>query len=457
VGLWWEETVIPSEPTTGQNLTKPAQLELDMQLSTVDLWQQIWSRANLLKAIQRIEKNNGAPGVDGMKANELRSWFHRHWPETQALLDAGHYKPRPVRLVTIPKPGGGTRNLGVPTVIDRLVQQAILQILGPIFDREFSESSFGFRPKRSAHQAVKAAQSYIDEGSRTVVEVDLDKFFDRVHHDVLMTRVSNKIADKQVLKLTGRFLRAGIMADGVKQPSDEGTPQGSPLSPLLANIMLDDLDKELERRGHRFVRYADDIRVFVKTKRSGERVLNSITVFVEKRLKLKVNQQKSKISPPSKAEMLGFGFWLRKGGTAIKISDGAKRRLKQRLREITKRSWGCSMRHRIFVLNRFIRSWMAYFGIADTNRVFSDLDEWLRRRIRQVFWKQWKKPITKRRMLASLGIPRQKAYEWSYSSKAYWRIAGSAPLQRALPNDYLHDQVGLVGLHQAWSRLRTTC
>jgi RNA-directed DNA polymerase len=457
VGLWWEETVNPSKPTTEQSLMQPAQLELDMHLSTVCLWQQIWSRANLLKAIQRIERNNGAPGVDDMKADELRSWFHAHWPEAQKLLDAGHYKPSPVRLVTIPKPGGGTRNLGVPTVIDRLVQQAILQILGPIFDREFLESSFGFRPKRSAHQAIKVAQGYIDEGYRTVVEVDLDKFFDRVHHDVLMRRVANKIDDKAVLRLMGRFLRAGIMADGVKQPSDEGTPQGSPLSPLLANIMLDDLDKELERRGHRFVRYADDIRVFVKTKRAGERVMQSITTFVEKKLKLKVNQQKSKISPPSKAEMLGFGFWFRNGKSVIKISDGAKRRLKQRLREITKRSWGCSMRHRIRILNRFIRSWMAYFKIADTNRVFSDLDEWLRRRIRQVFWKQWKKPTTKRRMLRSLGIPRQKAYEWSYSSKAYWRIANSPVLKRALPNDYLHDQLGVIGLHQAWSRLRTTC
>lgn len=441
-----------------QTLVQPAQLELDMQLPTVCLWNQIWSRANLLKAIQRIEANNGAPGVDGMKASELRSWFHDRWPETQALLDAGHYKPRPVRLVTIPKPGGGVRNLGVPTVIDRLCQQAILQILGPIFNRTFSESSFGFRPKRSAHQAVKAAQGYIDEGYRTVIEVDLDKFFDRVHHDVLMNRVSKVIDDKKVLALIGRYLRAGIMADGVKQPSVEGTPQGSPLSPLLGNIMLDDLDRELERRGHRFVRYADDIRVFVKTKRAGERVLDSVTTFVEKRLKLKVNQQKSKVAPPTKSEMLGFGFWFRKGGTcAIKVVDGAKCRLKQRLRGITKRSWGCSMQHRISVLNQFIRGWMAYFGIADTNRVFKDLDEWLRRRLRQVFWKQWKKPITKRRMLTSLGIPRQKAYEWSYSSKAYWRLAGSPVLKRALPNDYLHDQLGVIGLHQAWSRLRTTC
>lgn len=411
-----------------------------------------------MKAIQRIEKNKGAPGVDGMKASELRSWFHAHWPETQQLLDAGHYKPRPVRLVTIPKPGDGTRNLGVPTVIDRLVQQGLLQILGPIFDREFSESSFGFRPKRSAHQAVKAAQGYIDEGFRTVIEVDLDAFFDRVHHDVLMNRVSKVIHDKKVLALIGRFLRAGIMADGIKQPSLEGTPQGSPLSPLLANVMLDDLDKELERRGHCFVRYADDIRVFVRTKRAGERVLDSVTTFVEKKLKLKVNQQKSKITPAQTSEMLGFGFWFRKGGvTAIKISVGAKLRLKQRLREITKRNWGCSMQHRIRILNQFIRGWMAYFGIADTPGVFNELDEWLRRRIRQVFWKQWKKPITKRRMLRSLGIPRQKAYEWSYSSKAYWRIAKSPVLQRALPNDYLHDQLGVMGLHQAWSGLRTTC
>lgn len=449
------ETVKPST-TTQERRLPPAQLELDMELSTACLWNQIWSHTNLMKALRRVEKNAGVPGVDGMTTDELRPWFHHHWPEVQGLLDAGYYKPRPVRLVSIGKPGGGTRNLGVPTVIDRLVQQAILQILNGIFDRMFSESSFGFRPKRSAHQAVKAAQGYIDDGYPTVIEVDLDKFFDRVHHDVLMTRMSRKIDDKRVLKLIGRFLRAGIMADGIKQPSAEGTPQGSPLSPLLANIMLDDLDKELENRGHRFVRYADDIRVFVKTPRAGERVLDSVKAFVEERLKLKVNQQKSKISPPTEAEMLGFGFWFSKGESRVRISDGAMFRLKVRLREITKRSSGISMQRRIFLLNRFTKSWMAYFGIADTDRTFQDLDKWLRRRIRQVFWKQWRLPRTRRRMLEALGIPKQKAYIWSYASKAYWRVAGSPVLNRALPNDYLHGQIGLVGLQRQWQLRRTT-
>jgi group II intron reverse transcriptase/maturase len=428
---------------------------MDMQPEPGDLWEQIWSKANLSAALKRVEQNKGAPGVDGMTTGELRRWLHDHWPEMRVLLDAGTYKPRPVRQVTIPKPGGGTRNLGVPTVMDRLVQQAILQVLTPIFDLGFSESSFGFRPKRSAHQAVKAAQGHIDEGYRWVVDVDLDSFFDRVQHDVLMARVSRKVKDKRVLHLIGRFLRAGIMADGVKQPSAEGTPQGSPLSPLLANVMLDDLDRELQNRGHRFVRYADDIRVFVHSKRAAERVLDKVTDFVEQRLKLKVNIEKSKVASANKAEMLGFGFFFRKGGTGIRISPGARKRLKLRLRELTKRNWGCSMRYRIFVLTRFIRSWMAYFGIADTPRVFKDLDEWLRRRMRQVQWKQWKRIRTKRRMLISLGISEDKAHQWACSSKAYWRLAGSPPLKRALPNSHW-QALGLVGLFEAWSAQQAT-
>ena len=443
----------PSETTAEHAKVQPAQLELGMQFSTDDLWQQIWSQRNLLKALKRVERNKGAPGIDGMTTDDLRPWFISHWPETKALLDNGHYKPRPVRLVTIPKPGGGTRNLGVPTVVDRLVQQAILQVLTRIFDPTFSASSFGFRPKRSAHQAVKAAQSYIEDDYRWVIEVDLDKFFDRVHHDVLMARVARKINDKQVLKLIGRILRAGIMADGIKQPSAEGTPQGSPLSPLLANIMLDDLDKELETRGHRFVRYADDIRVFVKTKRAAERVLDSVTDVVEQRLKLKVNKQKSKVTTAAKAELLGFGFWFRKEKVLVRISIGAKHRLKMRLRDLTKRSWSVSMAYRLRRINLFIRSWMAYFKLADTNRVFKDLDEWLRRRIRQVFWKQWKTHSAKRSNLIRLGIKPDQASQWACSVKRYWRIAGSAPLTRSLTIARLND-IGLVSLFDTWTAQR---
>lgn len=439
-------------PMTEQD-SQPAQLTMDMEPLSDDLWEQIWSKDNLAKALKRVEANGGAPGVDAMTTGELRPWLHGHWPEIRQLLDAGTYKPRPVRQVSIPKPDGGKRNLGVPTVVDRLVQQAILVILSPIFDPGFSESSFGFRPKRSAHQAVKTAQGYIDEGYAWVVDVDLDSFFDRVQHDVLMPKVSAKVKDKRVLRLIGRFLRAGIMADGIKQPSAEGTPQGSPLSPLLANIMLDDLDKELEHRGHRFVRYADDIRVFVKTERAAQRVLDSVTNYVDKRLRLKVNRQKSKTKSASQSSMLGFGFWFDNAGkVCIRISEGAKRRLKLRLHKLTDRTWGISMHKRIYLLNRFTRSWMAYFKIADTRHFFRDMDGWLRRRLRQVQWRQWPKTRTKRAKLQSLGLPEDLVRRWAGSSKGSWRIAGTA-LHRALPNSYWKD-LGLVAMTQVWLSLR---
>jgi RNA-directed DNA polymerase len=346
------------------------------------------------------------------------------------------------------------RLLGVPTVLDRLIQQAITQVLEPIFDPTFSEHSYGFRPGRGAHQAVEAARAFVEEGFWWVVDVDLEKFFDRVNHDKLMHRVSRRVADKRLLKLVHRYLQAGVMVEGVRQPTAEGTPQGSPLSPLLSNVMLDDLDRELERRGHRFVRYADDLRVFVGSERAASRVLDGIVDVVEGRLKLKVNREKSTISTATTAGLLGFGFYLAAGGrVGIRVAPKAWKRLKMRLKQLTRRSWGVSIEHRIGRLNRYIAGWCAYFAIADGRKRFEAIDEWLRRRLRAVRWTQWKRPRTRVRELAALGIQPDLAYQWGMTSKGAWRLAGSAPLHRAMPSDYWHDQ-GLRGLSHHWHRRR---
>src|SRR5579884_1521008 len=346
------------------------------------------------------------------------------------------------------------RELGIPTLLDRLIQQAVAQALTPIFDPEFSVHSFGFRPRRSAHQAVNTAKGYVAEGYRRVVDADLDRFFDRVQHDALMARVARKVSDPRVLRLIRKYLNAGILVDGIKQPSEVGAPQGGPLSPLLANIMLDDLDRELENRGHRFVRYADDIRVYTRTKRAAERTLASVTGFLERRLRLKVNREKSTTKRAAKAAVLGFAFYFTQHGPALRIDPKALTRLRYEIRKLTRRARGISMEKRIGLLNRFIAGWCAYFAIAETPGTFQALDEWLRRRLRQARWKEWKRVRTRVRNLRALGTPHQKAYEWGNTRKGPWRIAGSALLQRTLPNAYW-ESLGLRGFAASYSRLRS--
>ena len=380
-----------------------------------DLMERVLERGNMQQAWKQVKANQGAPGIDGMRIEDLIEFARSRWTDIrQALLD-GTYQPQPVRRVVIPKPDGGERLLGIPTVLDRLIQQAIAQIMGPIFDPTFSESSFGFRPGRSAHGALQQVQGHIKAGYRIAVDLDLAKFFDTVQHDVLMARVARRIGDKRVLALIGRYLRAGVLIGEHIQATESGTPQGGPLSPLLANILLDDLDKELERRGHRFVRYADDMLILVKSHRAGHRVKESITSFLTQRLKLVVNEPKSRVAQIDDCVFLGFTF----RGSKRRWSERAIEDFRHNVRRLTGRSWGVSMDYRLHKLAQYVRGWMGYYGISDYYRPIPELDHWLRRRVRMCYWKQGRKTRTKVRNLLALGTSKRQAILTALSSKGY--------------------------------------
>ena len=384
-----------------------------------DLLEQMLSRANLQEAWRRVRANKGAAGIDGMTIDEFPTWARKgHWKSIVNELVLGSYRPTPVKRVEIEKPDGGIRLLGIPTITDRVIQQAIAQVLTPIFDPGFSEHSFGFRPGRNGQQAVKQVQSIIKEGRRFAVDVDLSKFFDRVNHDLLMTLLGRKVNDKRLLNLVSRYLRAGIMDKQRFIESREGVPQGGPLSPLLANIMLDPLDKELENRGHKFARYADDFTILVKSKRAGERVLSSISNFVKNRLKLIVNASKSHVVKTSQSKFLGFTF----GYGRIQLHPKTLEKFKQQVRILTNRNWGVSMRYQLFKLSQYLRGWINYFGIANCYQLCLDLDHWIRRRVRMAYWRQWRKPRTKVRNLMMRGVRVQAAVACGITSTNSRRI-----------------------------------
>jgi group II intron reverse transcriptase/maturase len=411
------------------------------------------ARSNLFAALKRVKQNGGAPGIDGMTVEELPSYLAKEWMAVRARLDEGTYRPQPVRRVEIPKPDGGKRKLGIPTVVDRLIQQAIAQALTPLFERVFSTQSYGFRPGRRAHDAVREARKYIREGNEWVVDIDLEKFFDRVNHDKLMARVARVVKDKRVLALIRAYLESGVMVNGVVVETREGTPQGGPLSPLLANIMLDDLDKELERRGHRFVRYADDCNIYVRSRRAGERVLESVKRYLGE-LSLKVNERKSAVDRATKRVFLGFSFYKRKGEVLVRMAKEAKERCHSKLCQLTRRTRHGKVETIIRAVNEYTMGWVGYFALADAGRVFEELDGWLRRRLRQLVWKRWKRGTTRWRELVALGIPRDKAGLGAVGTSP-WRMAKSPVVQQGLSNAYWTQQ-GLRSITERYHQLHVT-
>jgi len=426
----------------------------DMQRNAVqstfnfDLFEHVLSNDNLQRAWKQVKANKGAAGVDGMKIDQFIDWAKQHWQQCKAQLENGTYRPQPVKRVEIDKPDGGKRQLGIPTVVDRVIQQAITQVLSPIVDGTFSGNSFGFRPNRNGLQAVKQVQQIIKSRRNIAVDVDLSKFFDRVNHDLLMRNLSRHVKDKRLLKLIGRYLRAGIDDNGTLIPSLEGVPQGGPLSPLLSNIMLDDLDKELEQRGHQFARYADDFIILVKSKRAGERVLASVTRFLETKLKLLVNTDKSHVVKTTQSKFLGFTF---KRG-AIKWHDKTLHKFKRQVRILTNRNWGVSMQYQLFKLSQYLRGWINYFGIANAYQQCVDLDHWIRRRVRMCYWRQWRKPRTKVRNLMKRGVHVQAAVACGITSKGPWRSSKTPGIQQALSLNYLKAE-GLYSLRDGWIKV----
>jgi group II intron reverse transcriptase/maturase len=418
---------------------------------TSGVMEEVLRPGNLKAAYERVVRNGGAGGVDGRSVDDLKEQLRVDWPRIREQLLSGSYEPNPVRKVEIPKPGGGVRMLGIPTVMDRMIQQALHQGLTPIFDPTFSEDSYGFRPGRSTHQAVLRAKEHIEAGYRWVVDLDLETFFDTVQHDVLMARVARRVKDKRVLRLIGRYLRAGMMEGGLMSPRTEGTPQGGPLSPLLSNILLDELDKELERRGHRFVRYADDFQVYVKSEAAGERVMASLEGFLKKRLRLKVNRKKSAVGRPWKRKFLGYRTTTDRK-PRLKPDPKSVKRIKLKLKELFRRGRGWSLSRTIRELNPVLRGWGHYYRLADVEGVFEELDQWVRRRLRWLLWRQWKRPRTRAKELQKRGLDLDRAKRSAYNGHGPWWNAGARHMNQAVPTRTF-NQMGLVSLLHQHRRL----
>ena len=425
------------EVRTGEAASKNGNDNVQL-VYTSNLLEWVLERGNMTRAYEQVISNKGSHGIDNMKADQLKPYLKDNWEQIKSQLIAGTYKPQAVRRVEIPKPDGGIRLLGIPTVLDRMIQQAIAQVLNGVFDHTFSESSYGFRKGRSAHDAINAAQEHISEGFKFVVDMDLEKFFDRVNHDKLMSLIARRVGDKRLLKLIRRYLESGIMINGVEVITEDGVPQGGPLSPLLSNIMLDELDKELEKRGHRFVRYADDCNIYVKSERAGQRVYESIKAYLETKLKLKVNEGKSAVDKPERRKFLGFSFYRKKGGKpGIRIHQRSYQRLREKVKRVTNRNWGVSMEYRLKKLAEITNGWVNYFGIADGINKLTELDGWIRRRLRACIWKQWKKVKTRYKNLRKLGLSDEKSWEFANTRKGYWRISKSPVLSTTITNQRL--------------------
>lgn len=450
------------EEESGQNsegALHGAETDVTPRLRTKAEWEQesglmeaVCERGNLKLAYQRVVKNKGAAGVDGIGIAEFDDHLKQHWPTIKAKLLAGDYMPHAVRRVDIDKPQGGTRTLGIPTLTDRMIQQALHQVLSPIFEAAFSASSYGFRPGRNAHQAVKAAKQYVAEGRRIVVDMDLEKFFDRVNHDLLMQKLSKKISDGRVLRLIRRYLEAGMMADGMVSQRTEGTPQGGPLSPLLSNILLTELDRELERRGHAFCRYADDCNIYVRSQQAGERVMESITRFLADTLKLTVNVAKSAVASPWKRKFLGYSMTWHKA-PKLKIAPTSLKRLDDKIREVLQGASGRSLTTVIDQLNPILRGWMAYFRLTETKQALEELDGWLRRKLRCILWRQWKRPYTRARNLMKAGLTEERAWRSACNQRGPWWNSGASHMNAAFPKSFF-DRLGLVSLLDTMRRLQ---
>jgi RNA-directed DNA polymerase len=435
------ETPLPGSPRVEPLAAKSAP---ESPAETEQLMEAVCDRENLQSAWNRVQRNQGSPGVDGMTIDDAKAYLREHWPGIRSQLLDGTYQPQPVKRVEIPKPDGGVRKLGVPCVVDRLIQQAVLQVLQEQWDPTFSEHSYGFRPGRSAHQAVAQAQRYVAEGYNVVVDIDLEKFFDRVNHDVLMSRVARRISDKRVLKLIRAFLTAGIMEDGLVLPVDEGTPQGGPLSPLLSNLLLDELDKELARRGHRFCRYADDCNIYVRSHRAGERVMASVSRFLTTKLRLKVNETKSAVARPEARKFLGFS--IANDGSERRIAPKALATFKTRIREQTRRTRGLSLSQIIEELTPYLIGWRGYFGFCQTPQVLTNLEAWIRRRLRSYLWRQWGNGHNRFKELRRRGVTQFRAAVAAGSPTGYWRMSGHPAVQSALRNHHF-DSLGLPRLY----------